>query len=330
LNQIVSVLASVIGGLVISYLIYFGLNFIVSKTNTRWNARLLPYVFLGPVLLLIAVFILAPTVLTAYQSLIHYDEYGLQTFGGVTNYIQLLTSGSFLQTLLNNLLWIIFVPAFTVAIGLFVATLADRLGPAREKTFKTLIFVPFAISGIAAGTMWTFVYDYNAPGQPQIGLLNAIWTGITHGQPISWLATPDFHLNSFLIMAVMVWLNVGYAMVLLSAAIKGVPEETIEAARIDGANEQQAFFRVIMPQIRATIVAVFITVLISVMKVFDIVLAMTSGQYNTNVLGLEFYNQLFSFQNQGKASAVVVILLIAVIPVIIYQIRSYREQEALR
>jgi alpha-glucoside transport system permease protein len=330
LNQIVSVLASVVGGLLISYLIYLGLNFIVEKTNSRWNARLLPYVFLGPVLLLVAVFILAPTLLTVYQSLIHYDQYGLTTFGGVTNYLQLLSSAGFLQTLLNNLLWIIFVPALTVIVGLFVATLADRLGPAREKTFKTLIFVPFAISGIAAGTMWSFVYYYTAPGQPQVGLLNAVWTGITKSDPVPWLNTPGFHLNSFLIMAIMIWLNAGYAMVLLSAAIKGVPEETIEAARIDGATEQQAFFRIIMPQIRATIVAVFITVLISVMKVFDIVLATTGGQYNTNVLGLEFYNQLFSFQNNGKASAVVVILLIAVIPVIIYQIRSYREQEALR
>lgn len=330
MNQIVSVLASVIGGLVISYLIYLGLDFLVGKTNTKWNNRLLPYVFLTPVLLLIAVFILAPTLLTAFQSLIHYDQYGLQTFGGVTNYIQLLSSAGFLNVLLNNLLWIIFVPALTVIVGLFVATLADRLGPAREKIFKTLIFVPFAISGIAAGTMWSFVYDYNAPGQPQVGLLNAIWTSLTGGDPVSWLATPTLRLNSFLIMAVMIWLNAGYAMVLLSAAIKGVPEETIEAARVDGATEQQAFFRVIMPQIRATIVAVFITVLISVMKVFDIVLAMTTGQFNTNVLGLEFYNQLFSFQNQGKASAVVVVLLVAVIPVIVYQIRSYRQQEVLR
>lgn len=314
----------------LSYLIYFGLNFLVERTGTKTKNRLLPYVFLAPVLVLIAVFVIAPTVLTLFQSLQHFDQYGLSTFGGLTNYIQLLTSPGFLSTLLNNLLWLIVVPALTVAIGLFVATLADRLGPLREKTFKTLIFVPFAISGVAAGTMWLFVYDYNAPGQPQVGLLNAVWTGITGSDPVTWMQTPSLRLNSFLIMAVMIWLNAGYAMVLLSAAIKGVPEETIEAARVDGATEQQAFFRVIMPQIRATIVAVFITVLITVMKVFDVVLTMTNGQSQTNVLGLEFYNQLFSFQNPGKASAVVVLLLVAVIPVIIYQIRSYREQEALR
>ncbi|RKR75331.1 carbohydrate ABC transporter permease [Frondihabitans australicus] len=328
--QILSVFISVVGGLAVSFLIYLGLNFIVSKTNTRWNARLLPYVFLGPVLLLIAVFLIVPTVLTVYQSLLKTDQYGLQSFGGLTNYVSLFTTGSFLQTLLNNLLWIIVVPALTVIVGLAVATLADRMGPKREKTFKSIIFLPMAISAIAASSIWKFVYYYSAPGQPQVGLLNGIWTGLTHAQPVSWLLNDTAHLNSFLLMVVVIWLNAGYAMVLLSAAIKAVPEETIEAARIDGANERQAFFRVIAPQIRTTIVAVFITVLITVMKLFDIVFAMTNGQFNTNVLGMEFYNQFFSFNNPGKASAVVVILILAVVPVIVYQVRTYREQEALR
>jgi alpha-glucoside transport system permease protein len=330
-NQIVSVLASVIGGLVISFLIYLGLNFIAERSNTRWNKRLLPYVFLAPVLLLIVVFLLIPVGLTIYQSFLKQDQYGLTSFGGLSNYVSLFTSAGFVSvTLLNNVLWIIVVPILTVIVGLAVATLADRLGPRREKTFKSMIFLPMAISFIAAATIWAFVYDYKAPGQPQIGLLNALWTGITHSDPVPWLQTTFLHANSFLIMAVVIWLNAGYAMVLLSAAIKAVPEETIEAARIDGANERQTFFRVIMPQIRATIVAVFITVMITVMKIFDIVFAMTSGQFGTNVLGVEFYNQLFSFNNPGKAAAVVVILLIAVIPVVFYQIRSYRAQEALR
>jgi alpha-glucoside transport system permease protein len=330
MDQIISVVASVVGGLAVSFLIYLGLNFVISKTGRRNSVRLLPIVFLGPVFLLLAVFLIAPTVVTIFQSFQHYDQYGLATFGGVSNYVSLFTTPSFLQTLLNNLLWIIVVPAITVVIGLVVATLADRLGPKREKAFKTIIFVPFAISGIAAGTIWKFVYDYTAPGQPQIGLLNAIWTGLTHQNPIAWLQQNLLHANSFLLMAVVIWLNAGYAMVLLSAAIKGVPLETIEAARIDGATERQAFFRVVAPQIRTTIVAVGITVLITVMKIFDIVFAMTSSQYNTNVLGTEFYNQLFSFGNPGKASAVVVILIIAVIPIIVFQIRTYREQEALR
>jgi alpha-glucoside transport system permease protein len=328
--QIISVVSSVVGGLAVSFLIYLGLNFLVGKTNTKWNKRLLPYVFLGPVLLLLVVFLIVPTVLTIVQSFQKTDQYGIQTFGGLTNYFQLFTSASFLQTLLNNLLWIIVVPGLTVIIGLGVATLADRLGPKREKTFKSIIFLPMSISFIAAATIWRFVYAYRPPGQPQIGILNSIWTSITKADPISWLQVTTAHANSFLIMAVVIWLNAGYAMVLLSAAIKGVPEETIEAARIDGASERQTFFRVVAPQIRTTIVAVFITVLITTMKIFDIVFAMTTGQFNTDVLGVEFYNQFFAFNNPGKASAIVVILIIAVVPVIIYQIRTYRQQEALR
>ena len=329
--QIISVLASVVGGLAISFLIYLGLNFLVSKTNTRWNRRLLPYVFLGPVIVLILVFLLAPLVITIWQSFQGYDAFGSSTgFSGVKNYVQLLTSPDFLSTLFNNLLWILVVPAVTVVIGLFVATLSDRLGPRREKMFKTIIFLPMSISFIAAAAIWNFVYFYNPPGQAQVGLLNAIWTGLFQQSPIAWTENDAFRINSFVIMVVVIWLNAGYAMVLLSAAIKAVPEETIEASRIDGANERQAFFRVIVPQVRTTIVAVFITVLIGVMKIFDIVFAMTRGQSNTNVLGVQFYNELFAFQNPGKAAAVVVFLIIAVIPVIFYQIKSYRDQEALR
>jgi len=329
--QIVSVLASVAGGLAISFLIYLGLNFLVSKTNTKWNRRLLPYVFLGPVIVLILVFLLAPLASTIWGSFQGYDAYGTSTgFAGLKNYVQLLTSPSFLSTLLNNLLWILVVPAVTVVIGLFVATLSDRLGAKREKAFKTIIFLPMSISFIAAAAIWNFVYFYNAPGQAQVGLLNAIWTGLFRQSPIAWTENDAFHINSFVIMVVVIWLNAGYAMVLLSAAIKAVPEETIEASRIDGANERQTFFRIVVPQVRTTIVAVFITVLIGVMKIFDIVFAMTKGQNNTNVLGVEFYNQLFAFQNPGKAAAVVVFLIIAVIPVIFYQIKSYRDQEALR
>ena len=330
MDQIISVLASVVGGVAVSFLIYLGLNFVVSKSGKKNRDRLLPVVFLGPVFVLIAVFLIWPTFATIVQSFQHYDQYGLETFGGVSNYVALFTTPSFLQTLLNNLLWIIVVPALTVIIGLAVATLADRLGPRREKAFKTIVFVPFAISGIAAGSIWQFVYYYSPPGQPQVGVLNAIWTGISHQNPVAWLQQNALHANSFLIMAVVIWLNAGYAMVLLSAAIKGVPEETIEAARIDGASERQTFFQVVAPQIRSTIIAVGITVLITVMKIFDIVLAMTTSQFNTNVLGTEFYNQLFAFNNPGKASAVVVILIIAVIPVMIFQVKTYREQEALR
>ncbi|MES2093280.1 MAG: sugar ABC transporter permease [Actinomycetota bacterium] len=325
--QILSALASVAGGLAVSFLVYLGLNFIVGKTNTRWNRRLLPYVFIGPVLLLLLGFLVYPTIRTIVLSFV---DGTTNKFNGFTNYASLFNSGDFLSTLLNNFLWILVVPAFTVVIGLGVAVLADRLGPKREKTFKSIIFFPMAISFVAAATMWKFMYTYDAPGQPQTGLLNAIWTGLTGADPIAWITIDAGRLNSFLLMIIVIWLNAGYAMVLLSAAIKGVPEETLEAARIDGATDRQIFFRVVAPQIQTTIVAVFVAVLIGVMKIFDIVFAMTGGTYNTNVLGVEFINQFFNFNNPGKASAVVVILMLAVIPVIIYQVRSYRNQEALR
>ncbi|MBC7725117.1 MAG: sugar ABC transporter permease [Burkholderiaceae bacterium] len=325
--QILSALVSVVGGLAVSFLIYLGLNFVVQKTNRKWEARLLPYVFIGPVLVLIAAFLVYPAVRTFYLSF--FNATGL-AFIGFDNYTSLFGSGDFLNVLLNNLLWILIVPASAVAIGLLVAVFADKVGPTREKIFKSTIFLPMAISFVAAATIWRFVYTYNPPGQPQVGLLNAIVTGVTNGDPVPWLTVDTAKLNSILLMIVVIWLNAGFAMVLLSAAIKGVPEETIEASRIDGANERQTFFQVIVPQISTTIVAVFITILIGVMKIFDIVYAMTGGAYGTSVLGMEFINQLFSFGNPGKAAAVVTVLMVAVIPVIYYQVRSYRRQETLR
>ena len=325
MQQIVSTLVSVAGGLAASLFIYIGLNHLVSKTSTKWNRRLLPYVFIGPVLVLVVTFIVGPTLVTIYQSLQKTDQYGFTSFAGLSNYASLFSASTFLQTLFNNLLWIIIVPAVTVIIGLGVATFADKLRPRSESVFKSVIFLPMAISFIAAATIWSFIYAYSAPGQPQVGLLNAIWMTVTHHDPIPWLQHSSFHTNSFFIMAAVIWLNAGYAMVLLSAAIKSVPEETVEAARIDGASDRQLFFLVVAPQIRTTIITVFITVLITVMKIFDIVFAMTNGQYNTNVIGVEFYNQLFQFNSPGKAAAVVVILIIAVIPVMVYQIRTYRE-----
>jgi len=325
--QVINALVSVIGGLAASFLVYLALNWVVGRFNQKWNARLLPYVFIAPVLVLISLFLLYPAVRTIVLSF--YDASGTR-FLGLENYAALFTSGDFLDVLLNNLLWILVVPAITVVIGLGIATFADQLGPIREKIFKSAIFFPMAISFVAAATIWRFVYMYSAPGQPQVGLLNAVFTGITGGEPVPWLTVSSGHLNSFLMMVAVIWLNAGFAMVLLSSAIKGVPIETVEASQIDGASGRQAFFQVIVPQIRGTIIAVFVTVLIGVMKIFDIVFAMTGGSYGTSVLGMEFINQLFNFGNPGKAAAVVTVLMVAVIPVMVYQVRSYRSQEELR
>lgn len=329
---VISAILSVVVGLAVSFLVFWGLNWIVERTNDKWKARLLPYVFLFPLIVLVSVFLLYPAVRTFFESFQTAPRRRGEapTWVGLQNYIELFTTPSFLGVLLNNLLWVIVVPLGSVLIGLLVAVLTDRLGKGRETTFKAMIFLPLAISGVAAAVTWRFIYFYAPPGNPQIYLLNAIWTGITGNDPVPWLTLNAGRLNSFLIMFIAIWLQVGFAMVLLSAAIKGVPEETIEAARIDGASERRAFFSVIMPQIRATVLAVFVTIVIFVMKIFDIIYAMTGGQYDTSVLAVEFYSQLFSFQNPGKAAAVAIVLIIAVVPLIIYQIRSYKAQEELR
>jgi alpha-glucoside transport system permease protein len=246
---------------------------------------------------------------------------------GFRNYTTLFHSHEFRDTLINTLLWIIIVPAVTVVLGLTVAVLADRLKPAGEKFAKTIIFLPMAISLVGAATIWRFVY-YAAPaGQPQIGIQNAL-IGVFGWGPVAWLTKQNFHLNSLLLMVILMWAQVGFSMVLLSAAVKGVPGDTLEAARIDGANERQIFFRVVVPQIKGTIITVYITVLIGVMKVFDIVYVMTNGNFNTNVLGNEFWNQLSTNFNNGAAATIVVFLMIAVIPIMWYQVRHFKAEEA--
>jgi alpha-glucoside transport system permease protein len=184
-----------------------------------------------------------------------------------------------------------------------------------------------AIALVGAAVIWDLVYAVRPEGQPQTGLQNAIVTALGF-DPINWLQESTLHLNSLLLMLVLLWAQVGFAMVLLSSAVKGVPVDTLEAARIDGATEGKIFFQVVVPQIKGTIITVFITVVISVMKVFDIVFVMTRGNFNTNVLGNEFFTQLNTNFNNGAAAAVVVMLMVAVIPVMFYQVRHFKAEEA--
>jgi len=225
--------------------------------------------------------------------------------------------------------WIIVAPLAAILIGLFVATLVDRLSPRGEKSAKTIIFFPLAISVVGAGTVWRLMYAYAPPGQPQIGLQNAIVTAFGF-DPVAWLTIRTFYLNTLLLIVMFLWLQVGFSMVLLSAAIKGVPTDTLEAGRVDGASERQIFRRIVVPQIMPTVVTVYVTVMIGVMKLFDVVYVMTNGNFNTNVMATEFFNQLFTNFNAGAAAAIVVMLMIAVIPVMIFQVIQFRRQEAIR
>jgi alpha-glucoside transport system permease protein len=322
--KVLNALISIIGGVGGALVLYYLLNKFAEVLPGRWEDRVKPYLYLLPALAAIGLFLIYPAIQTIVYSFANRDS---TAWVGLENYTDLLTSETFLQTLFNTLLWIVIVPAATVILGLAIAVLADRLKPRSEKLTKTVIFLPMAISMVGAATIWRFVYEARPAGQAQIGLQNAITT-LLGFDPVVWLQQEKFHLNSFWLMIILIWAQVGFSMVLLSAAVKGVPTETLEAARIDGANERQAFFRVVVPQIWPTVITVFITVLIGVMKVFDIVYVMTNGNFNTNVIALEFYNQLFTNGNAGYAAAIVVMLMLAVVPVMIYQVRQFRAQEA--
>ena len=325
--KVINALLAIVSGVLGSLLLYYVLNKVVERLPKKWEERVKPYVFVGPAVVLIGFFLIYPAVRTIVFSFANSDS---TKFIGLKNYTDLLGSSDFVSgALLNTLLWMIVVPAVTVVFGLAVAVLADRLQPRAEKFTKSIIFLPMAISMVGASTIWRFVYESRPEGTPQIGLLNAILDkfGI---DPVAWLQLSQAHVNSLLLMVILIWSQVGFSMVLLSAAVKGVPEDTIEAGRIDGASEKRIFFNIVVPQIWPTVITVFITVLIGVMKIFDIVYVMTNGNFNTDIIGVRFFTELFTNGNNGYAAAIVVMLMIAIVPVMIYQVRHFRMQEAQR
>ena len=326
LIKVINGVLAILGGVAGSVLLFYLLNLVAERLPGRWEDRIKPYVFVGPAFAILGLFLLYPAAQTVVFSFANAQS---TEFVGVANYTELLSSEDFRNTLLNTLLWIALVPASIVVLGLAVAVLADRLSPGPEKFTKTIIFVPMAISMVGASTVWRFVYEARPEGENQIGLLNAVITKFGF-DPVAWLQFDTARVNSLLLMVILVWVQTGFAMVLLSAAVKSVPEDTLEAARIDGANERQIFFRVIVPQIWATVITVFITVLIVVMKIFDIIYVNTNGNFNTNVIGNQFYQELFTNGHAGRAAAIVVMLMIAVVPIMIYQVRHFRAEEAAR
>ena len=320
LNALIAVLAG-LGGTVAFFWLA---NLVVERLPERWENRLKPYVFIGPALALVGVFLVYPAVRTIYISFL--DDRS-ERFVGVENYTAMATDAGLRSALLNNLLWILVVPTVSVALGLLIAVLADKLKPKAEQLTKSVIFLPMAISAVGASTIWLFVYAWRPAGRPQIGVLNAIWTAFG-GDPVSWVQVSTGRLNTFLIMVLMVWTQVGFAMVLLSSAVKGVPEDTIEAARIDGATEVQIFWRVIIPQIMSTIAVVLTTIMIGVLKIFDYVYVMTGGNFNSDVVANRFIIELFDFRRFGRAAAIVVVLMVLTIPIMIFNVRQFRAQEA--
>lgn len=324
LIKLINALLTVLYGIGGALILYYALNKLAEVLPAKMEERLKPYLFILPAYAAISLYLIYPGIQTVINS---FQDETAESWVGFDNYVDLLTSSNFQNTVFNTLLWMAVVPAATVVLGLAVATLADRLGARSEKLTKTIIFLPMAIALAGAAVIWDLVYAVRPEGQPQTGLQNAIVTALGF-DPVDWLGTSTFQLNDFLLMVVLLWAQVGFAMVLLSAAVKGVPVDTLEAARIDGASEGKIFFQVVVPQIKGTIITVFITVLISVMKIFDIVFVMTRGRSGTNVLGHEFFVQLNTNFNNGAAATVVVLLMIAVIPVMFYQVRHFKAEEA--
>jgi len=324
--KIAQAFIAIIGGVGGALLLFYFINMLVESLPLKLSIKVIPYAFLLPALGLLTAFMIYPTIQTIIYSFANEDS---TAWVGFSNYTDVLSDPEFINTITNTLLWLAIVPAMTVIIGVVVAVLADKLSGRGEKVAKSMIFLPMAISMVGAATVWRFIYAFAPEGRPQVGLLNAFWTWLGFS-PVSWLQTSAFNFNDMLLMVILIWLQAGFAMVLLSAAIKGVPEDTIEAARIDGATELKIFFQVVIPQIRGTIIAVFITVFLMVLKVFDIVYVTTAGNFETNVIAVSFVQQIFQFGQNGIASAIVVILLLSTIPVLYWQVRHFREEEASR
>ncbi len=313
-----------VGGVAALYWIF---NWIVEMLPDQWTSRLQPFVFVGPALAILGLYLAYPTVRSFWISL--YDRLGPEggNFVGFANYVSVFTERTMREAFRNNLVfWILIATPLTVAFGLLVAILADR--SRFERLSKSLIFMPMAISFVGASVIWNFIYEVKPPDATQIGLLNAIVTGVG-GTPQAWTAWTDIRpFNNLFLVIIVVWLQAGYSMVLFSAALKGIPEEIIEAARVDGAKETQVFFRIMIPYIRGTIITVTTTVVIFTLKIFDVVWVMTGGQFGTHVIATQFYRQSFTAGNKGFGSAIAIVLLLAVIPVMIYNLRQFREQEA--
>lgn len=364
---------------------------LVNQLPYRWRERVMPFVFVGPAIALLAVYLIFPVFNTILTSLsediaggpqpvaepysgsetiaadlaadsrnVTFDGYLLdlgdveaarvrvadraglmivrpgkaagaqpeqagpgliRTVYGLHNYAFAFTSEDMHVAFRNNVVWLVVCTGLSVVLGLFTAALVDRVR--YESAAKSIIFMPLAISFVGASVIWRFVYAWQPAGRPQIGLLNAVVTALG-GEPVAWLV--ESPLNTFALILAMIWLQTGFCMIVLSAALKGMPHEIVEAARIDGASELQVFFRVTIPMIRGSILTVGTTVFIATLKVFDIVYVMTGGRFDTEVIANRMFIEMFTFRNFGRASSLAVLLLVVVIPIMVINVRNLRRQ----
>lgn len=295
----------------------------VRRLPLRVQPSVRPWIWVGPALLLVGAFLVYPAIATVWISLLSPDGH---QFVGATNYQHVLSDHSVVIAIRNNVYWLVGYTGAVLVLGLILAVLADRVP--YEGPVKSLFFMPMAISFVAAGVIWRFMYSYQAPPLDQTGTLNAVWTSVFHQQPISWLI--DHRTNNPALIFAAVWIWTGFAMVITSSALKGIPNELLEAARVDGANELEVFFRIIVPLLAPTLTVIGTTLVIFALKAFDIVYVMTNGNYDTDVMARRMYEEMVSFSNYGRAGAIAVILLLAVVPVLAFNLRRFRFQEAIR
>ena len=324
-NRFLVVGVAIVVGVGGVFFLYWAMNRVVNLLPERLREGVRPYVFVGPALVILGLFLVYPVINTL---LISFRDSQGQGFVGLDNYKFAFTDESMVRAIRNTLGWTLLVPIVAVSIGLAFATLADRLRRG-EAVAKSLIFMPLAISFAGAAITWKLIYDFRPEGfGSNIGLLNAVWTGLGH-QPVAWLQVAPW--NNLLLMVIMVWMQTGFAMVVLSAAIKAIPDEIVEAARIDGASEFQVFRRILVPSILPTIVVVTTYMVINALKVFDIVFVSGNAEANgTEVIAERMIRWFFIGDNNGRGAAIAVVLFVAVIPVMVWNVRRFREQEAIR
>jgi alpha-glucoside transport system permease protein len=312
--------------MVIAVALFYGVMAVIllltQRLRSRRGERIQAAAFLGPTLALIAVGLLYPAIVTVWQSL-----HGAATFNppfvGLDNYKDLFTNPQQVKVLRNTLLWVLLTPTLSTGIGLVYAVLVDRVK--FEKFAKAMLFLPMAISMVGASIIWKFVYNYRSGDSTQIGLLNQI---------LVWLHLDTFNFllqspwNTLFLIVILIWIQAGFAMTLLSASIKAIPEDMLEAARLDGVGAWQMFRHITVPSIRPTLIVVLTTITIATLKVFDIVQTATGGNFNTSVLAYEFYRQYFVAGNSGLATTIAVVIFILVTPIVIYNVRQMRKLEA--
>lgn len=327
-SKLLQALIAIILGVGGIWALFFAGNTLIEALPGKAAQMLRPYLFVLPAVAVVGLYLIYPMVGTVVTSFTDVPEDG----GLLTNYTTAFTDPEVLLALRNNFVWLLVAPIVSVVIGLVFAGMVDRIR--LESLAKSFVFLPLAISFVGASVIWSFVYAWRPPGAPQIGILNAfwVWAGgflvnwgvIEEVQPIAWFQV--IPLNTLALIVIMIWLQVGFAMVVLSAAIKGVPSELNEAARIDGASERQIFFRITIPSIRGALLVVYTTVAIAVLKVFDIIFVTTGGNFDSSVVAVRMYQEMFRFRNFGQATTMAVILLVAVIPIMVINIRNLRRQ----